>query len=146
MNSLNIAVFGIITQYQNLEKLKYKLLGNGQKTLIKQTHRTYIKIQRPIARRKEDERRRNLLGRKLRCVGKNEIEGDLGGDWRRSGRAREHEEGWSLGRVHVGGSLVPRLHESRVAGSGRRNFRTQPSSTQCGGQWVRLSPETWSSS
>ena len=61
------------------------------------------------------------------------INSELGGNVGRNGRARGDEGDWSLGRLHVGGHLLPRLHELRIRGGGGRELRRQMAPTRDGG-------------
>ena len=64
-----------------------------------------------------------LLVGDLGLVGEDEVDGELGGDGGRRGRARLHEgEGRRWG-LDVGGDLFPRLHERGVLGGLRGHLR-----------------------
>lgn len=58
----------------------------------------------------------NLLSGELRGVGKDEVDGELGGDWSGGLWARGHVNRWSLWRLHVWIHFLPWLNESRING------------------------------
>ena len=62
-----------------------------------------------------------LFGGELRGVGKDEVDGELGGDRRCGGRAWGHEGERGLGGIDIGDHFLPRLSEHLVRRRSRRH-------------------------